>query len=212
VDPGIFVVTLFVSIGTTIIQFLFCLPKKLFFKLVPFLVLIFLWIAAIPTSGFDSLRFVMYLTTSPAIIGMFAGWGLYVLYQKKKQNKEHNLGITPCLINNIYTLNFDESATWTVDFTNRHLIFLAHQFVTVEYKFCSPSDLRAKVTVELFINDDNDGTYDPYAPNGEYLFTLTVGGKYSIALPYGTSVKKYRLVFINQTLSVSSGTFAVKTE
>lgn len=83
-EPELIVVTLFVGIGTTIIQFLFCLPKKLFFKLIPPSVLVILWIAAIPTTGFDSLRFVLFLTTSPAIIGMFAGWGLYVLYQKKK--------------------------------------------------------------------------------------------------------------------------------
>jgi len=78
--------TLILIAGTAAaIQFLFCLPKKLFFKLIPVSVLIILWIAVMPTSGLNSPRFLMYLITQPVLAGMLVGWVIYLLLRECKR-------------------------------------------------------------------------------------------------------------------------------
>lgn len=66
--------------------------------------------------------------------------------------------------------------------------------------------------VELYIDEDEDGTYELYAPNSSYQYTLKVRENLEIKLPHGNTVKNYRLYIQNRTSSVTKGTFSVKTK
>lgn len=110
-----------------------------------------------------------------------------------------------------FTLDFSASSGWTLNFDNNAFAVWNHRFVTVDYDSCAPSNSSAKVKVVLYIDDNEDGTYEIYDPNGGYTYQLTAGDYIKIKLPYVNTVMKYRLLIVNQTSSVTSGTFTVTT-
>lgn len=110
-----------------------------------------------------------------------------------------------------FTLDFSASSGWTLNFDNNALAVWNHKYVTVDYDSCAPSSTTAKVQIVLYIDDDEDGTYEMYDPDGGYTYQLEVGDYIKIKLPHENTVKKYRLLFVNQTSSVTSGTFTVTT-
>ena len=110
-----------------------------------------------------------------------------------------------------FTLDFSTSSVWHLNFDNNALAFLNHRYVTVNYVSCTPSNANAKVKIELYIDDDKDGTYEIYDPNGGYTYQLVVGEYIKIELPLGNTVANYRLRFVNQTTSITSGDFTVTT-
>jgi len=87
----------------------------------------------------------------------------------------------------------------------------AFRYVSVSYDSCSPNNSGGKVRIELYIDDDEDGVYELYDPNGGYTYQLVVGELIKIELPLGNTVAKYRLRFVNLTSSVTSGNFTVTT-
>lgn len=115
-------------------------------------------------------------------------------------------------IDTSFDLDFATSTYWTIDFDNNVFGPFNRKYVTIQYTSCNPATLNAKVSIELYIDSDKDGVYERCDPNGGYLYTLSAGEKYSFLLPYGNTVKNYRIVFGNQTSSVTSGTFSVYTE
>lgn len=71
---------LFGAIPGAAVQFVCCFFRPVIAKFTPFGILVILWVAALQTTGFDSLRFTMTLFTVPILIGMAAGWLLYALF------------------------------------------------------------------------------------------------------------------------------------
>jgi len=114
-------------------------------------------------------------------------------------------------IDTSFTLDFDISTIWTLDFNNDSTLWMNDNNVSVKYASCTPKTKIGKVSVELWIDEDKDGVYTQYSNTGGYTYTLEVGGIQQITLPYGNTVKNYRLVFANTTSGVNSGTFAVWT-
>ena len=110
-----------------------------------------------------------------------------------------------------FTLDFATSSGWTLNFDNNALAVWNHRYVTVYYNSCTPSSTTAKVKVVLYIDDDEDGTYEIYDPAGGYTYQLGVGDYIQIELPDGNTVRNYRLLIVNQTSSVTSGAFTVTT-
>lgn len=110
-----------------------------------------------------------------------------------------------------FTLDFTTSAGWTINFDNNAFAVWNHRYINVDYESCSPHSTTAQVEIRLYIDEDEDGVYELYDPNGGYTFQLEVGDMLRIALPYENTVKKYRLMFVNLTSSISSGTFTVTT-
>lgn len=110
-----------------------------------------------------------------------------------------------------FTLDFSTSSGWTLNFDNNAFAVWNHRYVTVDYDSCAPNSTTAKVKVELYIDDDEDGTYEIYDPNGGYTYQLEVGDYIKIELPHVNTVMNYRLLFVNQTSSVTSGNFTVTT-
>ena len=98
-----------------------------------------------------------------------------------------------------------------MNFDNNAFAFLNHRYVSVSYDSCSPNNSGGKVRIELYIDDDEDGVYELYDPNGGYTYQLVVGELIKIELPLGNTVAKYRLRFVNLTSSVTSGNFTVTT-
>ena len=98
-----------------------------------------------------------------------------------------------------------------MNFDNNAFAFLNHRYVSVGYDSCSPNNSGGKVRIELYIDDDEDGVYELYDPNGGYTYQLVVGELIKIELPLGNTVAKYRLRFVNLTSSVTSGNFTVTT-
>ena len=86
-----------------------------------------------------------------------------------------------------------------------------HKYVTVDYDSCSPHSTTAKVKIVLYIDDNEDGNYEMFDPDGGYTYQLEVGDYIKIELPYENTVKNYRLLLENQTASITSGTFTVTT-
>ena len=110
-----------------------------------------------------------------------------------------------------FSLDFSESSAWYLNFDNNAFAFLNHRYVTAKYDSCSPSNSRAKVKIELYIDEDKDGNYEIYDPDGGYTYQLTVGEYIKIELPLGNTVANYRLRFVNQTSTVTSGAFTITT-
>lgn len=110
-----------------------------------------------------------------------------------------------------FTLDFSSSTTWTLNFDNNVFGPLNHRYVSISYLSCNPSNSNAKVSVVLYIDEDGDGTYAPYDPDGGYTYDAKVGDTIKITLPYEGAVKSYRLVMTNKTTSVTSGSFSVIT-
>lgn len=104
-----------------------------------------------------------------------------------------------------FALDFSASTAWTLNFNNNAFAFLNHRYVTVEYLSCNPSGTDAKIQIQLYIDNDGDGIYEEYDQEGSYTFQLKVGESTKISLPYENTVKNYRLLLINQTLSAISG-------
>ncbi|MDF2941253.1 MAG: hypothetical protein K0S01_111 [Herbinix sp.] len=119
--------------------------------------------------------------------------------------------ISPQSYDSSFTLDFSQSTAWTLDFDNNSTLVFNHKKVTIKYLSNYPSNANASVRVELYIDEDEDGTYEKYDPNGGYLYSLNKGDSLEIKLPYGNTVKNYRLYFENRTSSVTSATFSVKT-
>lgn len=113
-------------------------------------------------------------------------------------------------INKTITLDFSASTNWVQDFNNS-AFGLNHNNVTVKYVSNSPSIANAYVWVELYIDDDKDGTYEQYAPDGSYRFGIKKGDTLQISLPYGRTEKEYRLRFSNRTSTVDSAVFEVES-
>lgn len=113
--------------------------------------------------------------------------------------------------NSSFTLDFGSSSAWYLNFDNNAFAFLNHRYVSVSYDSCSPNNSGGKVRIELYIDDDEDGVYELYDPNGGYTYQLVVGELIKIELPLGNTVAKYRLRFVNLTSSVTSGNFTVTT-
>jgi len=119
--------------------------------------------------------------------------------------------ISPQSYDSSFTLDFSQSSAWTLDFDNNSTLIFNHKKVTIKYSSNYPSNANASVRVELYIDEDKDGTYEKYDPDGGYLYTLNKGDSLEIKLPFGNTVKNYRLYFENRTSSVTSATFSVKT-
>ena len=64
---------------------------------------------------------------------------------------------------------------------------------------------------DVYIDEDKDGNYEIYDPDGGYTYQLTVGEYIKIELPLGNTVANYRLRFVNQTSTVTSGSFTITT-
>lgn len=110
-----------------------------------------------------------------------------------------------------FSLDFSEYKVWNLDFDNNAFAIWNHTHVTVDYTSCKPYNTNAKVKIELYIDDDKDGTYELYDPKGGYTYQLKVGDYIKIELPHGNTVKNYRLQFTNQLSSTTSGDFTVTT-
>ena len=82
--------------------------------------------------------------------------------------------------------------------------------LTRHYNSIKAEDINSRA-IELYIDDDEDGVYELYDPNGGYTYQLVVGELIKIELPLGNTVAKYRLRFVNLTSSVTSGNFTVTT-
>lgn len=119
--------------------------------------------------------------------------------------------ISPMSYNSSFTLDFSQASVWTLNFNNNSTLMFNHKKVTVKYLTSNPSNINASVIIELYIDEDKDGTYVKYDPTGGYRYTIKNGEALEITLPYGNTVKNYRFVFENRTSSVTSGTFSVKT-
>lgn len=114
--------------------------------------------------------------------------------------------------NSSFLLDFSQSSSWTLNFDNNVFGPYNHRYVTVSYTSCIPSRYtNAKVQVKLYIDSDDDGVYEECDPYGGYTFTVKVGEDLKITLPHGNEVKKYRLLFVNKTNTITSGAFTVKT-
>ena len=113
--------------------------------------------------------------------------------------------------NSSFNLDFGQAQSWTLDFDNNSTAIFNHSNVTVKYLSNTPMTEVGKVTVELWIDEDKDGTYERYDSSGGYLYTLDETDSAQISLPYGNTVKNYRLVFVNKNSKVTSASFSVKT-
>lgn len=108
-----------------------------------------------------------------------------------------------------FTLDFSDSAAWILNFDNNAFLMLNHRYVSVTYDSCNPSSsTNAYVKVQLYSDEDEDGTYT--LCDG-YTFQLKVNDTLKITLPEGNTVMNYRLRFVNLTTSVTSGDFTVTT-
>lgn len=119
--------------------------------------------------------------------------------------------ISPQSYDSSFTLDFTQSTAWTLDFNNNGFMMFNHNKVSVEYKSNTPSNSTASVRVELYIDENGDGVYESCDPNGGYRYSIKKGEILKITLPYGNTVKDYRLLFTNLNSTVTSATFAVKT-
>jgi hypothetical protein len=86
-----------------------------------------------------------------------------------------------------------------------------HTKVSVEYISNTPAAITGNVKIELWIDEDEDGVYSVYDPNGGYTYSLNKLDTLEIILPYGNAVKHYRLLFVNQTSTVTGAGFTVHT-
>jgi hypothetical protein len=122
-----------------------------------------------------------------------------------------NPGITTYSYDSSFDLNFAQSQAWTLNFNNNSTLMFNHNNVEVKYLSNTPTTVVGQVVVELWIDEDQDGEYTKYDPNGGYTYTMNKADTIQIELPYGNTVKQYRLSFVNQTNSVTSAQFSVKT-
>ncbi len=114
--------------------------------------------------------------------------------------------ISPLATNREFNLDFNKSRIWTWDFVNRGIIFLYND-VEVEYVSNTPSNIAARATIAIHIDSDKDGVYEP-CPG--YEFTLNSGSTLRTNVPDTNDVNNYRLVFVNLTSGVQTGTFRIK--
>lgn len=127
----------------------------------------------------------------------------------RKDNYLSKQSISTYSVNTEFSLNFVESSIWVLDFDNNGWGPFNHYYVTINYINNTPTIINAVVTVELYIDDDNDGVYTEYDPSGGYSFQLLRGESLRMTLPYENEIQNYRLVFTNKTTSVRTASFSV---
>lgn len=116
--------------------------------------------------------------------------------------------INPRIIDTSFDLDFESSTMWTIDFQNN---LYGHSSVKVVYNSNTPTNKAGLAWITLHIDEDGDGVYEAYDPNGGYTFSLKYGETLNFDLPYGPAIMDYRVVFTNRTSSVISGNFSIKT-
>ena len=127
----------------------------------------------------------------------------------RKDNYLSKQSISTYSVDTEFSLNFVESSIWVLDFDNNGWGPFNHYYVTINYISNTPTIINAVVTVELYIDDDNDGVYTEYDPSGGYSFQLLRGESLRMTLPYENEIHNYRLVFTNKTTSVRAASFSV---
>lgn len=113
--------------------------------------------------------------------------------------------------NSSVTFDFDTYYAWGLYFDNDAFAVWNHRYVTVSYDSCTPSNAKANVKIELYVDDDDDGNYELADSDGGYTYQLVMGDYIKIELPLGNTVANYLLRISNQTASVKSGEFTVTT-
>ncbi|WP_191396678.1 hypothetical protein [Flavonifractor sp. An306] len=106
-----------------------------------------------------------------------------------------------------FTLDFDESEMWVLDFTNDDAFF-NHKELKVKMGSVRPDDPEAQVEIELRVYDPAAGKYVP--PKGEEISVNFIPGQIEIfKLPFGATAKDYRLIFWRLTDTISTAEFTV---
>ena len=109
------------------------------------------------------------------------------------------------------TLEFSENGYAHLDFDNNGLGPFNHKWLHLSYDSTVPEMEHAYIVMELYVDENGDGTYRPCAENRKHTCDFERGATMLLHLPYGISRKNYRFVVTNETPAVQAAIFTLST-
>lgn len=116
---------------------------------------------------------------------------LRTFYQPTKMTKE---------------LDFSESAVYSLQINNRGTLYLNHNKLEIAYESNSTDVRPGTILVELLLDSDGDGTFEPIGSGNLFAFPYDCGMTGLMELPYSDRDMQYQIRFTAQDPTVKAAT------